>query len=404
VRFRELSLWESYKWYITSGISLIILEAALITALLWHRTRRKKAEAEVIAALNVAQESEQRFRHVANTAPVMIWMSGTDKLCTYVNQPWVDFTGRRLTAELGNGWLESIHTEEVKTCFDTYSQAFDRHEPFTMQYRARRHDGEYRWVLNRGVPRFNTDDSFAGFIGSCVDISDRKLAEEALSSVSRRLIEAQEQERAWIARELHDDINQRIAIVGIEADTLEQKLPASATDFRSSVDHLRTHLSEIGSEIQAISHRLHSSKLEYLGLVPACKSFCNEVVEHNAVTVDFTSENVPPDVPQEISLCLFRILQESLTNAIKHSGAQRFDAQLRGLGSELQLIVRDCGIGFDASAVIVNRGLGLVSMRERVSLVKGVLLITSQPGHGTEIEARVPVMQKPAAKALLGVA
>jgi len=404
VRFRELSLWESYKWYITSGISLIILEAALITALLWHRTRRKKAEAEVIAALNVAQESEQRFRHVANTAPVMIWMSGTDKLCTYVNQPWVDFTGRRLTAELGNGWLESIHTEEVKTCFDTYSQAFDRHEPFTMQYRARRHDGEYRWVLNRGVPRFNTDDSFAGFIGSCVDISDRKLAEEALSSVSRRLIEAQEQERAWIARELHDDINQRIAIVGIEADTLEQKLPASATDFRSSVDHLRTHLSEIGSEIQAISHRLHSSKLEYLGLVPACKSFCNEVVEHNAVTVDFTSENVPPDVPQEISLCLFRILQESLTNAIKHSGAQRFDAQLRGLGSELQLIVRDCGIGFDASAVIVNRGLGLVSMRERVSLAKGVLLITSQPGHGTEIEARVPVMQKPAAKALLGVA
>src|SRR4029077_17829055 len=139
----------------------------------------------------------------------MIWMSGTNKLCNYVNQPWLDFTGRRLTAELGNGWVESIHAEEVKACFDAYSQAFDRHEPFTMQYRVRRHDGEYRWVLNRGVPRFNADDSFAGYIGSCVDITDRKLAEEALSGVSRRLIEAQEQERAWIARELHDDIDRK---------------------------------------------------------------------------------------------------------------------------------------------------------------------------------------------------
>jgi PAS domain S-box-containing protein len=404
VRFRELSLWESYKWYIISGISLILLEAALITALLWHRTRRKKAEAEVVAALEVVQESEQRFRHVANTAPVMIWMSGTDKLCTYVNQPWLDFTNRSLTQELGSGWLENIHGEDVAACFDTYSEAFDRREPFTMQYRLRRHDGEYRWVLDRGIPRFNSDGSFAGYIGSCVDITDRKLAEEALSSMSRRLIDAQEQERAWIARELHDDINQRIALVGIEANALEQSIPDSAMEVRSSLDELQRHLAEIGSEIQAISHRLHSSKLEYLGLVAACKGFCKEIADHNGVTVEFTSEDIPHDLPKEVSLCLFRVLQEALTNAVKHSGAQRFEAHLRGISGEIELEVRDYGIGFDAAAAMISRGLGLISMRERVSLVKGTLLIASKPMGGTEITVRVPLVEKVVTQTASGAA
>ena len=384
---REPTVWESYKWYIAGGVSLIVLQALLIGGLLWNRARRRKAENEV-------RESEQRFRHVANTAPVMIWMSDTDKLCTYVNQPWLDFTNRSPAQELGNGRLENIHGEDVAACFDTYTEAFDRHEPFTMQYRLRRHDGEYRWVLDRGIPRFDGNNSFTGYIGSCVDITDRKLAEEALSSVSRRLIDAQEQERAWIARELHDDISQRIAMVGIEADALEQRIPDSAMEVRSSLDELRLHLSEIGSEIQAISHRLHSSKLEYLGLVPACKGFCKEIAEHNGITVELTSEDVPHDLPREVSLCLFRVLQESLTNAMKHSGSQRFEAHLRGISGEIELKVRDYGIGFDAVAAMVSRGLGLVSMRERVSLVKGVLLIASRSGGGTEITARVPIATK----------
>jgi len=401
---RQPTVWESFRWYIVGGISLIVLEALLISALLWHRARRRKAEADLTAALEVAQESEQRFRHVANAAPVMIWMSGTDKLCTYVNQTWLDLTGRRVTAELGNGWLESIHAEDVKPCFDIYSHAFDRREPFTMQYRVRRHDGDYRWVLDRGVPRFNADDSFAGYIGSCVDITDRKQAEETLSSVSRRLIDAQEQERTRIARELHDDINQRIAMLAVDLDVLQQEPPDSSVELQNRLDELRERLSEIGSEIQAISHRLHSSKLEYLGLVAACKGFCKEVAEHNKVTVDFTAEDIPSAVPQEVSLCLFRVLQESLNNGIKHSGAEHFDVQLRGVSGDIQLKVHDHGIGFDAAAAIVSRGLGLISMRERVSLVKGTLLITSKPMGGTEITVRVPVVAKGASQTAVGAA
>jgi PAS domain S-box-containing protein len=136
-------------------------------------TERKRAEAEL-------RESEARFRLVSDSAPVLIWMSRTDKLCTYFNKPWLDFTGRSLDRELGNGWAEDVHPEDLQRCLDTYVHAFDRREPFRMNYRLRRHDGEYRWISDIGVPRFNPDGSFAGYIGSCIDVTEQRRAEEQL--------------------------------------------------------------------------------------------------------------------------------------------------------------------------------------------------------------------------------
>lgn len=146
-------------------------------------TQRKKI-------IQTLEESEKRFRLVANAAPVMIWMSGPDKLCTYFNQPWLEFTGRSLQAEMGNGWAENVHPEDLSSCLETYGKAFDRREPFEMEYRLRRHDTEYRWVVDLGTPRFLRDGSFAGYIGSCIDITERKLAQESLADMSRKLIEA----------------------------------------------------------------------------------------------------------------------------------------------------------------------------------------------------------------------
>jgi PAS domain S-box-containing protein len=139
-------------------------------------TERKRAE-------HALRESEQRFRLMADAAPVLIWMSGTDKLCTWFNKSWLDFVGRPIEQELGNGWAENVHAEDYDRCLKTYVTAFDAREPFRMEYRLRRHDGEYRWILDTGIPRYGADGEFAGYIGSCIDITDRKHAEEALRAV-----------------------------------------------------------------------------------------------------------------------------------------------------------------------------------------------------------------------------
>ena len=131
------------------------------------------------------RESVSLSMMAAKAAPVMIWMSGTDKLCTYVNKPWLDFTGRSMDSELGSGWAEGIHPEDLQRCFDTFTQSFDRREEFRMEYRLRRYDGEYRWVLDLGVPRFDQDGSFVGFIGIGVDVTDRKEMEQTLQEANR---------------------------------------------------------------------------------------------------------------------------------------------------------------------------------------------------------------------------
>ncbi len=353
---------------------------------------RKHAEAR-------RRESEDRFRLVANTAPVLIWMSGTDKRCTYFNQGWLGFTGRTLEDELGNGWAEGVHREDLQRCLETYTEAFDRRERFTMEYRLRRHDREYRWVLDIGVPRFNADGTFAGYIGSAIDVTDRKEAEQTLATVSGRLIEAQEEERHRIARELHDDISQRLALLSVELQGLTEVRPKSSAELRDRAEHLLERSSQISSDIHALSHRLHSSKLDYMGAVAAMAGFCSEMTAQTGREIDFEHTDVPRSLPQDISLCLFRVLQEGLRNAVKHSGAQHFKVELREMPGAILLLIRDSGAGFDPEAAMKNGGLGLISMRERVGLVKGTISITSKPLAGTEIRVHIPVAQALAASA-----
>ena len=342
-------------------------------------------------AQRTLRESEERFRLVANTAPVMIWMSGIDKLCTYFNDPWLEFTGRSLEAEIGNGWAEGVHSEDLARCMDTYNQAFDQRQPFHMEYRLRRHDGECRWISDSGVPRFNADGSFAGYIGSAIDVTIHKAAEEALSKVSQRLIEAQEEERRWIARELHDDICQRLALVAFQAGSLTRSLDPSAVELSPKLRELNEQVLKLSKDVQGLSHHIHPETLEHLGLVSATSRFCRELSESQGVKVDFNCENFPEHVSKEISVCVFRVLQEGLQNAVKHSGGRDFHVSLRSVSNEIQLTVQDDGNGFDPKAVGNGSGLGLTSMKERLKLVNGVLTINSQPPHGTMIHASVPL-------------
>ena len=336
------------------------------------------------------RESEERFRLLANSSPVPLWIVDVDKQCTYINQPWIDLTGRPLEAALGEGWADSLHPDDVERSWKTFADAFDRREPFHMQYRLRRYDGEYRWITDTGVPRYNEDGSFAGYVGSAVDVTERKLADEALSTVSQRLIEAQEEERARVARELHDDVNQRLAVVNMRLDALARAVPDSVPEGRQRIEEARREVVNLVTDIQTLSHRLHPPRLDHLGMAAAAEALCDEISGQYRLEVSFGSENVPEKLSKRIVLCLYRVLQEALQNAIKHSGTTKVAVSLRGGANVIELTVDDFGVGFDLETS-QQRGLGLTSMNERLKALDGHLTIRSQPARGTTVHARVPV-------------
>ena len=291
------------------------------------------------------RESEERFRLIANTAPVMIWMSGTDNEITYLNQTWLDYAGRPSDAAVEKLRAMVLHPDEAERCREVYEKAFEQREPFQLEHRLRRHDGEYRWVVTAGVPRYNADGSFVGYIGTSVDITERKLAEAALAS--QKLIEAHEEEKTRIARELHDDISQRIALLGMHLGILKQGLPASATDLEQEIGEMDRQIGDLASDIQALSHGLHPAKLELLGLKAAVAGFCEELSNRHDVTIDVHFENIPEALPPEISLCLYRVLQEALQNVVKHSVSRHAHVSLNGQIDTINLTVKDSGAGFD---------------------------------------------------------
>jgi PAS domain S-box-containing protein len=224
---------------------------------------------------------------------------------------------------------------------------------------------------------------------ACVlrDVTERKRAETALADVSRKLLEAHEQERTRIGRDLHDDIVQRLAMLsleleGVQEDTLDAEL-------RTRIGALVNQTKQIADDVQLMSHELHS-KIDHLGIVIAVKNFCKEFGERQKVEIDFESHDLPTGLPTELSLTLFRVLQEALRNAAKHSGVKHFEVRLWGSTGEIQLTVGDLGTGFDTETAMKSTGLGLTSMQERLRLVRGELSINSQPRGGTTIHARVP--------------
>jgi PAS domain S-box-containing protein len=276
----------------------------VLTVVIRDITERYKAE-------EAMRESEERFRLVADTAPVMIWMSGADKLCNYFSKPWLEFTGRSFAEEAGNGWAKGVHVEDMQQCMNTYTESFDQRKSFRMEYRLRRHDGEFRWILDIGVPRFNHDGTFAGYIGIGVDITERKQLEPILAGIPRKLVEAQEQERARIARDLHDDVGQRLAMLVIEHGLIEENHPELPIEVLNSLHELRQQMADVLRDMQFLCHELHSSRLEYVGLVGAMRSWCREVAERRGVEITFNTDDIK-SLAQETSLCLFRVLQEAV--------------------------------------------------------------------------------------------
>jgi signal transduction histidine kinase len=237
---------------------------------------------------------------------------------------------------------------------------------------------------------------FVEMIGSAIARTDAERSlqesEAILSSISGRLLEAQEEERSRIARELHDDIGQRLAVLGIGLSQLQQSLPG-ATELSDSIDKLRRQTTQIASDVQSLSHELHSSRLGLLGLVSAMRAFCEEFSEQQKAKIDLKADDLQTPISPDISLCFFRILQEALSNAVKHSGTRQFAVRLWETATEVHLMVSDSGSGFDVKEPGSVRGLGLISMEERLRIVKGRLSVESGVQNGTTIHARVPLAE-----------
>jgi PAS domain S-box-containing protein len=381
----------------------VLFEAALISggdgapmvqATMVDITRRKQAE-------ETLKKSEEKFSKAFRQSPLAITLtSAKDHRYLDVNETFEQLTGWRRDEVIGRTpfdigiWVEPA--ERLQFVQRLFAEGAIR----DFEVRYRRKNGEQRVGLGSG-------DLIEGGDESCVlsviaDITDRKRSEEALSAMSRKLIEAQEQERARIGRDLHDDVVQRLALLAIELERVQQNLPDSASVLLTRVGEIRKRTLEISTSVQTMSHELHSSKLEYLGIVATARSFCKEFAEQSRVEIDFKSDDVPTPLPPEISLCLFRVLQESLHNAAKHSGVGHFEVRLWGTSREIHLAVSDLGEGFDKETALKGSGLGLTSMQERLKLVNGELSIESQPRRGTTIHARAPLSSASDAERAVG--
>jgi signal transduction histidine kinase len=221
-----------------------------------------------------------------------------------------------------------------------------------------------------------------------------KRAQNRQLGLSGMLITAQERERSRLASEIHDDFSQRLALIALELGNAEESISTSPDKATQQVRNILNSASELGADLHTLSHRLHSSTLERLGLVPGVSALCREFAAQQGIEIDFLPENVPSSVHPDVALCLFRIVQEGLRNLKKHSGASKGQVRLRKAGDKLLVSVYDEGIGFDARDLGEKEGLGIRSMEERTYLLGGRFEIRSKPGRGTRIEASLPLQQK----------
>jgi len=288
---------------------------------------------------------------------------------------------------------ETVSPEMVALADDIQRILDHREREFHREYSCGSVGGP-RWFLVHAA-RLDLPESGAfRVLVTREDVTRRRHAEEELRNLGGRLIRAQEDERSRIARELHDDLNQQLAILGIELDQLRQKMPENQTDLIERAERLSKRAQEISSDIHRLSYRLHPSKLDHLGLETALKSLCLEIAEHQDIEIEFQQDGFPALLSHDITLCAFRIAQETLRNVVRHSGAREARVTLKRTCQAIHLSVSDNGCGFEFDSPRTSKGLGFISMRERLRLVAGEISIRSQAAWGTQIDVMIPLLRR----------
>jgi PAS domain S-box-containing protein len=386
-------------WEMGAIMALIAIASGAGVALIWKRHQ-----------LRMLNESEERFRSIANDTPSFLWMvsAGGDKV--FVNKRLSDLVGAS-DAESPVQWEEYLHPEDAARVEAQFLECFAHRANYSDEVRIRRADGRYRWVLGQGVPRLSPQGEFLGFAGALLDITARKEAEAQLKSanavlaggladktrkeaeiraLSARLINAQEEERKRLSRELHDDLSQQIAALSIGMGNMKRGIPAEQAASRAHSDRIQQKLIDLSESVRRMSHELHPAVLHHSGLAPALHGYCREFEELSGIHIALETSGTFGDLRPDVALCVFRVTQEALRNVSKHARVAEAQVELAHAGRDIRLTVSDRGVGFAPGDAPREAGLGLVSIRERARLVDGTVELESAPGEGTRLTIRIP--------------
>jgi PAS domain S-box-containing protein len=324
----------------------------------------------------------------------------------YANREVAGYSPERIRGLNREQFAKLVHPDDKPVLVERlrkFSCARDG-EVLEAEYRIRDREGRWRWLRSRDTIFTRTGDGAPEqIIGAVTDITSRKQADSALEAheaelrtsreelraLTARLLTTAEEERKALSRELHDDLNQRLAILAIDLETIAVKL-SPVHPLRSEIEMLKGRLAELSEDVRRIAYQLRPSILDDLGLVPALRSLCEQLKVRERVAVAFTHARVPERVPPELALCLYRVAQEALHNVARHAKTRRAAVTLAGLEEAIVLTVRDWGAGFDPGGP-QRKGLGIVGMEERVRLAGGSFDLRSRPGHGAEIEVTIPL-------------
>jgi signal transduction histidine kinase/ABC-type uncharacterized transport system substrate-binding protein len=442
---RQPTLWELYERYILGGIVLMLAQTLLISGLLRQRAKKRKAEAKLIDQLRFEsfvsdlstdlvnapeeqieqkiQQSLARIGELLGVERITLRELSADRTEFRATLMWraagVDATQRAIKVEQNPRWAGATLRGEVVTASDVSALPKEAHS-------EREHFLKTGALSAATVPLTAGTQVFGSitFISSSfrivwaddlvkqlkilaelfsnaltrkrttqalhASIAELRSSQASLRELSRHLINAGEKERIRISHELHDDLGQRMALISICLSQIETAAATSPSELRKQVQNLAKHVDEVSNIVLNLSHQLHPSKLDILGLIPALRDLCREFSGQHNLKVQFINGGLPDQLPKETALCLYRIVQEALRNVVKHSGASQATVELSCFNNGIELSVSDSGVGFQPHAPMERVGLGLTSMRERLHPLEGRLIIESEPSRGTRIRVHVP--------------
>ncbi|HET9028822.1 MAG TPA: PAS domain-containing protein [Candidatus Aquilonibacter sp.] len=360
---------------------------------------------ETTGGVLALRSSESRLRTVLDLAPALLWETNANGNVVSFNSRWLEYTGQTLQATQSGGWRDAVHPDDRAAAERAFARAFATGVPLEFEYRVRRADGVYRWFLVRHVPVETQNGEIVRWIGTATDIHDQRMALDYIEqlvekrtaerdALSNELLQVEEAERSRLARELHDEASQQLTALDLGLHALT-KIEHAGDQVREQAHALRKIVKSLAQELHAVAGRLRPRSLDDFGLEAALSAAATDYGIHSGVDISVCMQTGRDRLPSHLENTIYRVVQEALTNVVRHSGASSASVIVERDGKHVNVAIQDNGTGFDvAEAVEAARRAGrygLTSIRERVTLLAGQTLIDSRPGSGTTVKLRIPM-------------